>query len=191
MPRVARAQAPTRSDSAWFRIYGGKRLMFLGAEADFRDQGINVTMDGSAARSSLSHTASTPIRSACRLSARWWNHIAQPWNRSWSSYVFDRFPACSASSAGRSRLREWSGLASAPAARGRRLKIFPHCSLNSIDLKSINRARHKLRDTMLIKGGRRGRRFDHHHLQLDRGQKLKTSRSCNFADFDLTSGAIR
>ena len=48
-PHVARGQAaePVRF-SLEFRIYGGNAPLFLGAESGiFRDQGINVTMDGS------------------------------------------------------------------------------------------------------------------------------------------------
>ena len=48
-PYVARAQSaePVRF-SLEFRIYGGNAPLFLGAESGiFRDQGINITMDGS------------------------------------------------------------------------------------------------------------------------------------------------
>ena len=48
-PHVARGQGgePVRF-SLEFRIYGGNAPLFLGAESGiFRDQGINVTMDGS------------------------------------------------------------------------------------------------------------------------------------------------
>src|SRR4029079_15491317 len=48
-PHVARGQGtePVRF-SLEFRIYGGNAPLFLGSESGiFRDQGINVTMDGS------------------------------------------------------------------------------------------------------------------------------------------------
>jgi len=48
-PNLARAQAPDAVRfSLEFRIYGGNAPLFLGAESGiFRDQGINVTLDGS------------------------------------------------------------------------------------------------------------------------------------------------
>jgi NitT/TauT family transport system substrate-binding protein len=73
-PHVARGQGaePVRF-SLEFRIYGGNAPLFLGAESGiFRDQGINVTMDGSGGSvESVTRVATGTHPSALRMSAPW------------------------------------------------------------------------------------------------------------------------
>jgi NitT/TauT family transport system substrate-binding protein len=161
-PHVARAQA---ADAVRFRlefrIYGGNAPLFLGAESGiFRDQGINVTLDGSAGSvESVTRVATgthpfglADLSTLVEFTAR--NPKEAP---KLIMTVFDRFPAV-VISLNRKPIKTLQELAGARVGMGSvdaGSKIFPALlALNKVDLKSINRVTIdvKLRDTMLIKG---------------------------------------
>ena len=162
MPHVARAQGPDAVRfSLEFRIYGGNAAMFLGAESGiFRDQGINVTMDGSAGSvESVTRVATgthpfglADLSTLVEFTSR--NPKEAP---KLVMTVFDRFPAVVLSLKRKpiKTLQELVGARVGTGSVDAGSKIFPALlSLNRIDLKSINRSTIdvKLRDTMLIKG---------------------------------------
>jgi NitT/TauT family transport system substrate-binding protein len=161
-PHVARAQAADAVRfSLEFRIYGGNAPLFLGAESGiFRDQGINVTLDGSAGSvESVTRVATgthpfglADLSTLVEFTAR--NPKEAP---KLIMTVFDRFPAV-VISLKRKPIKMLQELAGARVGMGSvdaGSKIFPALLvLNKVDLKSINRVTIdvKLRDTMLIKG---------------------------------------
>src|SRR6266850_315094 len=161
-PHVARGQGtePVRF-SLEFRIYGGNAPLFLGAESGiFRDQGINVTMDGSGGSvESVTRVATgthpfglADVSTLVEFASR--NPKEAP---KLIMTVFDRFPAV-VLSLKRKPIKTLQELVGAKVGTGSvdaGAKIFPALlALNNIDLKAINRMTIdvKLRDTMLIKG---------------------------------------
>jgi NitT/TauT family transport system substrate-binding protein len=161
-PHVARAQAADAVRfSLEFRIYGGNAPLFLGAERGiFRDQGINVTLDGSGGSvESVTRVATgthqlglADLSTLVEFTAR--NPKEAP---KLIMTVFDRFPAV-VLSLKRKPIKTLPELVGARVGTGSvdaGSKIFPALlALNKIDPKSINRSTIdvKLRDTMLIKG---------------------------------------
>jgi NitT/TauT family transport system substrate-binding protein len=161
-PHVARAQgADAVRFSLEFRIYGGNAPLFLGAERGiFRDQGMNVTLDGSAGSvESVTRVATgthqlglADLSTLVEFTAR--NPKEAP---KLIMTVFDHFPAV-VLSLKRKPIKTLPELVGARVGTGSvdaGSKIFPALlALNKIDLKSINRSTIdvKLRDTMLIKG---------------------------------------
>jgi NitT/TauT family transport system substrate-binding protein len=161
-PHVARAQAADAVRfSLEFRIYGGNAPLFLGAERGiFRDQGINVTLDGSAGSvESVTRVATgthqlglADLSTLVEFTAR--NPKEAP---KLIMTVFDRFPAVVLSLKRKpiKTLQELVGARVGTGSVDAGSKIFPALlALNKIDLKSINRSTIdvKLRDTMLVKG---------------------------------------
>ncbi len=161
-PHVARAQAAdTLRFSLEFRIYGGNAPLFLGAESGiFREQGIDVTLDGSAGSvESVTRVATgthpfglADLSTLVEFTAR--NPKEAP---KLIMTVFDRFPAVVISLKRKpiKTLQELVGARVGTGSVDAGSKIFPALlALNKIDLKSINRTTIdvKLRDTMLIKG---------------------------------------
>jgi len=161
-PHVARGQAaePVRF-SLEFRIYGGNAPLFLGAESGiFRDQGINVTMDGSGGSvESVTRVATgthpfglADLSTLVEFAAR--NPKEAP---KLIMTVFDKFPAVVLSLKRKpiKTLQEMVGARIGTGSVDAGSKILPALlALNNIDIKSINRTTIdvKLRDTMLIKG---------------------------------------
>ena len=161
-PHVARGQGaePVRF-SLEFRIYGGNAPLFLGAESGiFRDQGINVTMDGSGGSVELVTRVATgthpfglaDVSTLVEFASR--NPKEAP---KLIMTVFDRFPAVVLSLKRKpiKTLQEMVGARIGTGSVDAGSKILPALlALNNIDLKSINRTTIdvKLRDTMLIKG---------------------------------------
>jgi NitT/TauT family transport system substrate-binding protein len=161
-PQLARAQGadPVRF-SLEFRIYGGNAPLFLGAESGiFRQQGIEVTMDGSGGSvESVTRVATgthafglADLSTLVEFTAR--NPKEAP---KLIMTVFDRFPAV-VLSLKRKPIKTLPELVGAKVGTGSvdaGSKIFPALlALNKVDLKAINRMTVdvKLRDTMLIKG---------------------------------------
>lgn len=162
MPRLGRAQGPDQVRfSLEFRIYGGNAPMFLGAENGiFRDQGIAVTLDGSAGSvESVTRVATgthpfglADLSTLVEFASR--NPKESP---KLIMTVFDRFPAVVISLKRKpiKTLKELVGARVGTGSVDAGAKIFPALlALNKIDLASINRSTIdvKLRDTMLIKG---------------------------------------
>src|ERR1700682_1006705 len=161
-PRVGQAQgADAVRFSLEFRIYGGNAPLFLGAESGiFRDQGINVTLDGSGGSvESVTRVATgthgfglADLSTLVEFTAR--NPKEAP---KLIMTVFDRFPAV-VLSLKRKPIRTLQELVGTKVGTGSvdaGAKIFPALlALNKIDLKTVNRMTIdvKLRDTMLIKG---------------------------------------
>src|SRR6478735_5057181 len=161
-PHVARGQGaePVRF-SLEFRIYGGNAPLFLGAESGiFRDQGINVTMDGSGGSvESVTRVATgthpfglADVSTLVEFASR--NPKEAP---KLIMTVFDKFPAVVLSLKRKPirTLQEMVGARIGTGSVDAGSKILPALlALNNIDLKSINRTTIdvKLRDTMLIKG---------------------------------------
>jgi NitT/TauT family transport system substrate-binding protein len=161
-PHVARGQGaePVRF-SLEFRIYGGNAPLFLGAESGiFRDQGINVTMDGSGGSvESVTRVATgthpfglADVSTLVEFASR--NPKEAP---KLIMTVFDKFPAVVLSLKRKpiKTLQEMVGARIGTGSVDAGSKILPALlALNNIDLKSINRTTIdvKLRDTMLIKG---------------------------------------
>jgi NitT/TauT family transport system substrate-binding protein len=161
-PRLARAQAPDQVRfSLEFRIYGGNAPLFLGAESGiFRDQGINVTFDGSGGSvESVTRVATgthgfglADLSTLVEFAAR--NPKEAP---KLIMTVFDRFPAVVLSLKRKpiKTLQELVGTKVGTGSVDAGAKIFPALlSLNKIDVKTVNRMTIdvKIRDTMLIKG---------------------------------------
>jgi NitT/TauT family transport system substrate-binding protein len=161
-PHVARGQAADAVRfSLEFRIYGGNAPLFLGAERGiFRDQGINVSMDGSAGSvESVTRVATgthafglADLSTLVEFTSR--NPKEAP---KLIMTVFDRFPAVVLSLKRKpiKTLQELVGARLGTGSVDAGSKILPALlTLNKIDLKSINRSTIdvKLRDTMLIKG---------------------------------------
>ena len=144
-----------------FRIYGGNAPLFLGAERGiFRDQGINVSMDGSAGSvESVTRVATgthpfglADLSTLIEFTSR--NPKEAP---KLIMTVFDRFPAVVLSLKRKpiKTLQELVGARVGTGSVDAGSKILPALlTLNNIDLKSINRMTIdvKIRDTMLIKG---------------------------------------
>jgi NitT/TauT family transport system substrate-binding protein len=161
-PHVARGQGaePVRF-SLEFRIYGGNAPLFLGAEGGiFRDQGINVTFDGSGGSvESVTRVATgthgfglADLSTLVEFAAR--NPKEAP---KLIMTVFDRFPAVVLSLKRKpiKTLQELVGTKVGTGSVDAGAKIFPALlSLNKIDVKTVNRMTIdvKIRDTMLIKG---------------------------------------
>src|SRR5262245_45084239 len=161
-PHAARAQAADAVRfSLEFRIYGGNAPLFLGAESGiFRDQGINVTIDGSSGSvESVTRVATgthpfglADLSTLVEFTAR--NPKEAP---KLIMTVFDRFPAV-VLSLKRKPIKTLQELAGAKVGTGSvdaGAKIFPALlALNKVDLKAINRMTIdvKIRETMLIKG---------------------------------------
>jgi NitT/TauT family transport system substrate-binding protein len=159
---LARAQgADSVRFSLEFRIYGGNAPLFLGAESGiFREQGIEVAMDGSGGSvESVTRVATgthpfglADLSTLVEFTAR--NPKEAP---KLIMTVFDRFPAV-VLSLKRKPIKTLQELVGAKVGTGSvdaGAKIFPALlALNNIDLKAINRMTIdvKLRDTMLIKG---------------------------------------
>jgi NitT/TauT family transport system substrate-binding protein len=161
-PRVGQAQgADAVRFSLEFRIYGGNAPLFLGAESGiFRDQGINVTLDGSGGSvESVTRVATgthgfglADLSTLVEFTAR--NPKEAP---KLIMTVFDRFPAVVLSLKRRPirTLQELVGTKVGTGSVDAGAKIFPALlSLNKIDVKTVNRMTIdvKIRDTMLIKG---------------------------------------
>ena len=161
-PHAVRAQAADAVRfSLEFRIYGGNAPLFLGAERGiFRDQGINVSMDGSAGSvESVTRVATgthpfglADLSTLVEFTSR--NPKEAP---KLIMTVFDRFPAVVLSLKRKpiKTLQELVGARVGTGSVDAGSKILPALlTLNNIDLKSINRSTIdvKLRDTMLIKG---------------------------------------
>jgi NitT/TauT family transport system substrate-binding protein len=161
-PHLVRAQAADAVRfSLEFRIYGGNAPLFLGAERGiFRDQGINVSMDGSAGSvESVTRVATgthpfglADLSTLVEFTSR--NPKEAP---KLIMTVFDRFPAVVLSLKRKpiKTLQELVGARVGTGSVDAGSKILPALlALNKIDLKSINRSTIdvKLRDTMLIKG---------------------------------------
>jgi NitT/TauT family transport system substrate-binding protein len=161
-PYVARGQAVDAVRfSLEFRIYGGNAPLFLGAERGiFRDQGINVSMDGSAGSvESVTRVATgthpfglADLSTLVEFTSR--NPKEAP---KLIMTVFDRFPAVVLSLKRKpiKNLQELVGARLGTGSVDAGSKILPALlALNKIDLKAINRSTIdvKLRDTMLIKG---------------------------------------
>src|SRR5689334_14991772 len=161
-PRVTRAQGRDAVRfSLEFRIYGGNAPLFLGAESGiFRDQGINVTMDGSGGSvESVTRVATgthpfglADLSTLVEFAAR--NPKEAP---KLIMTVCDKFPAVVLSLKRKpiKTLQEMVGARIGTGSVDAGSKILPALlALNNIDIKSINRTTIdvKLRDTMLIKG---------------------------------------
>ena len=159
---LARAQgADSVRFSLEFRIYGGNAPLFLGAESGiFREQGIEVAMDGSGGSvESVTRVATgthpfglADLSTLVEFTAR--NPKEAP---KLIMTVFDRFPAVVLSLKRKpiKTLQELIGAKVGTGSVDAGAKIFPALlALNNIDLKAINRMTIdvKLRDTMLIKG---------------------------------------
>jgi NitT/TauT family transport system substrate-binding protein len=162
LPSIARAQAldPVRL-SLEFRIYGGNAPMFLAAENGiFRDQGLNVTLDGSAGSGeSVTRVASgthefglADLSTLVEFAARNPNvapKLIMP--------LFDRFPAVVLSLKRKpvNSLKDLAGVKLGTGTSDAGAKILPALlALHNIDPASINRMTIdvKLRDTMLLRG---------------------------------------
>src|SRR3977135_1342652 len=195
-PHVARGQGaePVRF-SLEFRIYGGNAPLFLGAESGiFRDQGINVTMDGSGGSvESVTRVAtgthpfgSADVSTLVEFASR--NPKEAP---KLIMTVFDRFPAVVLSLKRKpiKTLQELIGAKVGTGSVDAGAKIFPALlALNNIDLKAINRMTIdvKLRDTMLIKGAVDAVvGFDYTTIfnLIEAGLKLEDITLLYFADF--------
>jgi NitT/TauT family transport system substrate-binding protein len=161
-PSVARAQSPDAVRfSLEFRIYGGNAPLFLGAESGiFREQGIDVAMDGSGGSvESVTRVATgthqfglADLSTLVEFASR--NPKEAP---KLIMTVFDRFPAVILSLKRKpiKTLQELPGTKLGTGSVDAGSKILPALlALNKIDIKSINRMTVdvKLRDTMLIKG---------------------------------------
>jgi NitT/TauT family transport system substrate-binding protein len=161
-PHLARAQsADAVRFSLEFRIYGGNAPLFLGAESGiFREQGINVTLDGSSGSvESVTRVATgthpfglADLSTLVEFTSRNPNEAPRL-----IMTVFDRFPAVVVSLKRKpvKTLQELVGVRLGTGSVDAGSKILPALlSLNNIDLKSINRSTIdvKLRDTMLLKG---------------------------------------
>jgi NitT/TauT family transport system substrate-binding protein len=162
VPRLARAQGPDQVRfSLEFRIYGGNAPLFLGAEKGiFRDQGIDVTFDGSGGSvESVTRVATgthgfglADLSTLVEFAAR--NPKEAP---KLIMTVFDRFPAVVLSLKRKpiKTLQELVGIKVGTGSVDAGAKIFPALlALNKIDIKAVNRMTIdvKIRDTMLIKG---------------------------------------
>jgi NitT/TauT family transport system substrate-binding protein len=162
MPHVAKSQAGEKVNfSLEFRIYGGNAPMFLGAERGyFRDQGIDISLDGSAGSGeAVTRVASgthsfglADVSTLVEFGER--NPSVAP---KLIMTVFDRFPAVILSLKRKpiNSLQELRGKKLGTGTADAGVKIFPGLlALNKIDPASINRVTIdvKLRDTMLIKG---------------------------------------
>ena len=162
VPYVARAQSPDAVRfSLEFRIYGGNAPMWLGAETGiFREQGINVTMDGSSGSVELVTRVATgthpfglaDLSTLVEFTSR--NPKEAP---KLIMTVFDRFPAVVVSLERKpiKTLQELAGARLGTGSVDAGSKILPALlNLNNVDIKSINRSTIdvKLRDTMLMKG---------------------------------------
>jgi NitT/TauT family transport system substrate-binding protein len=161
-PRLVRAQAPDQVRfSLEFRIYGGNAPLFLGAEKGiFRDQGIDVTFDGSGGSvESVTRVATgthgfglADLSTLVEFTAR--NPKEAP---KLIMTVFDRFPAVVLSLRRKpiKTLQELVGTKVGTGSVDAGAKIFPALlALNKIDIKAVNRMTIdvKIRDTMLVRG---------------------------------------
>jgi NitT/TauT family transport system substrate-binding protein len=161
-PRLARAQGPDQVRfSLEFRIYGGNAPLFLGAEKGiFRDQGIDVTFDGSGGSvESVTRVATgthsfglADLSTLVEFTAR--NPKEAP---KLIMTVFDRFPAVVLSLKRKpiKTLQELVGTKVGTGSVDAGAKIFPALlALNKIDIKTVNRMTIdvKIRDTMLVRG---------------------------------------
>jgi NitT/TauT family transport system substrate-binding protein len=162
VPCLARAQGSDQVRfSLEFRIYGGNAPLFLGAEKGiFRDQGIDVTFDGSGGSvESVTRVATgthgfglADLSTLVEFAAR--NPKEAP---KLIMTVFDRFPAVVLSLKRKpiKTLQELVGIKVGTGSVDAGAKIFPALlALNKIDIKAVNRMTIdvKIRDTMLIKG---------------------------------------
>src|ERR1700751_4669815 len=147
-PHVAHGQGaePVRF-SLEFRIYGGNAPLFLGAERGiFRDQGINVSMDGSAGSVESVTPGATgkhplglaDLSTLVEFTSR--NPKEAP---KLIMTVFDRFPAVVLSLKRKpiKTLQELVGARVGTGSVDAGSKILPALlALNKIDIKSINRS---------------------------------------------------
>jgi NitT/TauT family transport system substrate-binding protein len=162
MPHVALGQAldPVKF-SLEFRIYGGNAVMFLGAETGiFREQGINVTMDGSSGSGESVNRVATGTHDMGLADLATLIEFASRHPKEAPRLimpVFDRFPAVVVSLKRKpiKTLQELVGIKLGTGTADAGAKLFPALlSLNKVDIKSVNRITLdvKLRDTMLMKG---------------------------------------